>query len=262
MRQAIAAVSAVVLLAGRSAAPEPAADHKMKLFLLIGQSNMAGRGVIEDEDKVVHPRVFVQAKDLSWAPAIDPLHFDKPKLAGVGLGSTFARVVADAHPETTIGVIPAAFGGTALDQWSPEGELYANAVTRTREAMKGGTLAGILWHQGEADSADDLPRAYTDKFTAMIDRLRRDLDAPEVPVVVGELGRFRAGNTGINAVLAQLPSHVSRCAFVSSEGLTDKGDGIHFDSRSLRELGRRYAVAWKALAKAEVQPIRGVLRRN
>jgi hypothetical protein len=229
----------------------PGAPGKVKLFLLIGQSNMAGRGVIEDEDKVVHPRVFVQTKDLSWAPAIDPLHFDKPKLAGVGLGSTFARVVADAHPEATIGVIPAAFGGTALDQWNPDGELYANAVTRTREAMKSGTLAGILWHQGEGDSADDLPRAYTDKFKAMIDRMRRDLDAPEVPVVVGELGRFRTANAGINAVLAQLPSHVSRCAFVSSEGLTDK-DGTHFDSRSLRELGRRYAAAWMALAKAEV----------
>jgi hypothetical protein len=228
----------------------PGGPAKTKLFLLIGQSNMAGRGAIEEQDKVVHPRVFMQTKDLAWAPALDPLHFDKPRLAGVGLGSTFGRVVADAHPDATIGLIPAAFGGTTLDQWRPDGELYTNAVMRTREAMKSGTLAGILWHQGEGDSEGDLPHAYTDKFKAMIDRFRQDLGAPDVPVIVGELGRFRTLNSDMNTVLSEVPRHVRRCAFVSSEGLTDKGDGVHFDSRSLRELGRRYAAAWMALAES------------
>jgi len=62
----------------------------------------------------------------------------------------------------------------------------------------------------------------------------------------------------INAVLAGLPRFVPHCAFVSAGGLTDKGDKIHFDSPSFRELGRRYAAAWQGLQPAPaimLQPV-------
>jgi len=222
--------------------------RNLKLFLLIGQSNMAGRGVVEPQDKVPHPRVFVLTKELTWAPAVDPLHFDKPERAGVGLASSFARAVAEAESDTTIGLIPAAFGGTSLDEWKPGGKLYADAVARAREAMKKGKLAGILWHQGEADSAPDKAASYVERFAGMIAQLRSDLGAEDVPVIVGEIGHFFKENAAINAALAKVPARVPRCALVSAEGLTDKGDKVHFDSASYRELGRRYARAWSALA--------------
>src|SRR4051812_27600952 len=118
------------LRAAESAAIAPPED--MKLFLLIGQSNMAGRGVVGAEEKVPHPRVVALNKAMAWVPAVDPLHWDKPDIAGVGLASTFGRVVADADKTTRVGLIPAAFGGTSLDQWAPGGELYTNAVNRAR----------------------------------------------------------------------------------------------------------------------------------
>jgi hypothetical protein len=120
--------------------------------------------------------------------------------------------------------------------------------------MKSGTLAGILWHQGEGDSEGDLPRAYTDKFKAMVDRLRQDLAAPDVPVIVGELGRFRAIKSDIDTVLSELPG---TCAGVRSSrprASPTRATRVHFDSRSLRELGRRYAAAWMALADGESSP--------
>ncbi len=141
MRSRIIALFSVGVAA--AALAQPAVPTDMKLFLLIGQSNMAGRGKIEAVDKVPHPRVFTLTKEMTWVPAVDPLHYDKPELAGVGLGSTFGRVVADADPKITVGLIPAAFGGTSLDQWKPGGELYVNAVTRARAAMKRGQLVGI-----------------------------------------------------------------------------------------------------------------------
>lgn len=223
-----------------------ASEQPMQLFLLIGQSNMAGRGAVEPEDKIVHPRVFMLTKDLAWAPATDPMHFDKA-IAGVGPGASFARTLAEAEPGVTIGLIPAAVGGTSLDQWKPGGALYTAAVTRAREAMKQGRLAGILWHQGESDSASAKASTYATRFAAMIAQLRTDLNAPDVPLIVGETGRFRADAPEINAVLATLPRTVPHCAFVSSEGLTDRGDKLHFDSKSARELGRRYARTWLAL---------------
>ncbi|MDB4433396.1 sialate O-acetylesterase, partial [bacterium] len=39
------------------------------------------------------------------------------------------------------------------------------------------------------------------------------------------------------------PPLVPATAVVSSRGLAHKGDRLHFDAESLRELGRRYASA-------------------
>lgn len=73
------------------------AQKNMKLFLLIGQSNMAGRGKIEEQDKVTNPDIFMLTKDLKWVIAKDPVHFDKGA-AGVGLCSEFARDVLKPIP--------------------------------------------------------------------------------------------------------------------------------------------------------------------
>ena len=96
---------------GELALPEKADFH---LYLLAGQSNMAGRGKISSQDKVAHPRVFVLTKANQWEPAVDPLHFDK-SVAGVGLGKTFGEVIADANPNVVIGLIPCAVGGSPIE---------------------------------------------------------------------------------------------------------------------------------------------------
>ena len=233
-----------------AASAAPAAPSNMKLFLLIGQSNMAGRGPVEASDKVPHPRVFMLTKELAWVPAVDPMHFDRPEIIGVGPGASFGRTVADADPKITVGLIPAAVGGTSLDQWKVGGELYNNAIARARAALAHGQLAGILWHQGESDNTAEKAATYAERFRTMIAQLRKDLNAADVPLMVGELGRFRDSNEVVNKVLVTLPSQVPLCAFVSAEGLKDKGDQLHFDSASQREFGRRYAQAWFRLVKA------------
>jgi hypothetical protein len=228
-------------------APTSAADAVPKdlmVFLLLGQSNMAGRGPIGPEDKVADPRVFVLNRDQQWVPAIDPLHFDKPDIVGAGLGRSFARAVADANPGRAIGLVPAAVGGSSLDEWKPGSSHYSNAVARARAALKRGELAGILWHQGESDTSPARTRTYNERFVAFIARLRADLGAENVPVIVGELGRFKPEHAAMNAELAKLPQLVPHCGFVSSEGLTDKGDHLHFATPSLHTFGARYAEAW------------------
>ena len=228
---------------------------KLQLFLLIGQSNMAGRGAIEPEDKQPIPHVFALNKDGEWVPAIDPVHFDKPKLAGVGIARTFGRVLAATDPSVSIGLIPAAVGGTSLDQWKPGGELYEDAVRRAKIGMKSGKLRGILWHQGESDGGDaEKANSYAERWAVMIRQLRSDLNEPDVPVVVGELaertGELPPGQAfvpKVNEQLALLPLRTPHTAFASSAGLTTLADHAHFDARSQRELGRRYALAFLSL---------------
>ncbi len=230
-------VIASLFVAGISLAQTPA---DMQLFLLIGQSNMAGRGKIEPADQQIHPRIFMLDKDNAWVPAKDPVHFDKPKVAGVGLCSEFARGVAAKDTEAKIGLVPCAFGGTTLDQWKPGSALYTNALARTRIALKSGRLAGILWHQGEGDCAEQKRTTYPERFTAMIAQLRKDLEASDVPVIVGELGTFRASNLPFNAMLPQITNSVPRCALVSAEGLGANADNVHFSADALRTFGKRY----------------------
>src|SRR5258708_37512247 len=102
------------------------APQDLRLFLLIGQSNMAGRGAIEPQDREPIARVLMLNKAMEWVPAIDPMHFDKPEVIGVGIGRSFARLLAQQNPSVTIGLIPAAFGGTSLDEWKPGDKLYKN----------------------------------------------------------------------------------------------------------------------------------------
>ena len=79
-----------------------AADTNFHLYLLIGQSNMAGRGKIALEDKVAVPRVLMLNKGNEWVSAVDPIHFDKT-IAGVSLGRTFGIEMAKADPKVKIG---------------------------------------------------------------------------------------------------------------------------------------------------------------
>jgi hypothetical protein len=228
----------------------------LQLFLLIGQSNMAGRGPIQPQDQQPIPGVFSLNKQMEWVPAIDPIHFDKPEVAAVGLGRSFAKTLLAVNPSASIGLIPCAFGGTSLDQWKRGGALYEYAVKRARFAMKAGKLRGILWHQGEADSGTaKLAGSYRERWTEFITDLRKDLEATDVPVVVGQLGEFFGRKPDaepsfaglVNEQLATIPLQVPRTAFVSSAGLTHKGDQIHFNTPSLREFGRRYAYAFLSL---------------
>ncbi|RZK15243.1 MAG: hypothetical protein EOO56_23260 [Hymenobacter sp.] len=56
----------------------PARKEKFRLYLLIGQSNMAGRGYVEAPDTVPNRRVLRLNPAGQWEVAKDPLHFDKP----------------------------------------------------------------------------------------------------------------------------------------------------------------------------------------
>lgn len=230
-------------------------QKELQLFLLAGQSNMAGRGEVEAQDREAIPGVFALTRELTWAPAVDPIHFDKP-IAGVGLARGFARTLCKLAPGARVGLIPSALGGSSLDEWKPGGALFTEAVKRTRAAQSGGRLRGILWHQGEAESGDEaLARSYAVRWWAMMTALRAALGAGDIPVVVGELGEFLVGRSDgkqpfaniVNEQLALIPLRGKGAAFVSAAGLRHKGDDLHFDAASLREFGRRYALAYCSL---------------
>lgn len=232
------------------------ARENFHLFLLVGQSNMAGRGRVTDADRQPIPRVLMLTKSGEWKPAIAPLHFDK---SVAGVGRAFAKQIADARPGVTIGLIPCAVGGSPISSWEPGGyhkqtksHPYDDTIRRAKIALKAGVLKGILWHQGESDSKPKLADVYEKNLHELIARLRKELDAAQVPFIAGQMGQFKErpwsdDKKQVDQAHRDLPERVKHAAFVNSDGLSHKGDQVHFDSKSYRELGRRYAAAFLKL---------------
>jgi len=249
------AIFTAPVFAGEEPEDDLPAKESFHLFLLAGQSNMAGRGIVEPLDREIHARVLALSKEGKWEPAVDPIHFDKGS-AGVGLGKSFGIAVAEGNEEITIGLIPAACGGSPISTWKPGGyhdqtksHPYDDAIARTRRAMRDGVLKGILWHQGESDSRPELAEKYKQESKDLIERFRKDLDAPSVPFIIGQLGQFgrpwSEPRKLVNQAHVSLAEEFPAVGFVPSDGLTCKKDNIHFDANSLREFGRRYAEVYQ-----------------
>lgn len=264
MNRVCQVVAVLCLIVGGSIAlaqSGPPTGAKLKLFLLLGQSNMAGRGPVEAPDRVAHTRVFTLDEAGHWTAAVDPIHFDKPDVDGVGPGRSFGVHVADAEPGAVVGLIPCAVGGVSLDQWKPGGKLYTEAVRRAKLAQKDGQIVGILWHQGESDTKPAKLANYAERLDRMITSLRHDLDCPAATLVVGELGVFNdptknAGRAAFNAMIDKYAADRPGVGLAKSDGLTSVGDNTHFDAKSQRELGNRYAATFLELSppKATSKP--------
>ncbi len=229
---------------------------KLDVYILMGQSNMSGRGPLTEENsKVQNNHVFMYTEDLKWVPAKNPLHFDKPSVVAVGPGLSFGVAIQEAK-KSKIGLVPTAVGGTSINSWVPGGfdkntkkHPYDDAEQRILAAMKTGKVKGILWHQGESDSKAESAKTYLPKLMELIARLRKLTGDENLPFVVGELGRYNPQYDNINTELAELPSLVPHTAVVSSEGLVDKGDQTHFDAASAVEFGKRFAAKMLLLQK-------------
>ena len=238
-----------------AAADEP---QNLQIYVLMGQSNMAGRGQLEKTAAPLHPRILMLTKESRWEPAAEPLHFDK-SIAGAGLGASFALRMAESAPQDVIGLVPCAVGGTPLSRWQKGEDLYEQALKRIRTAQKHGTVRGILWHQGENDALDvQKAESYGRRLAKMVNDLRQDLGNSNLAFVAGTLGDFLSDDASgnpyhwrtVNAQLQLLPGLLSGTAIVDAGGLKPKSDGVHFDTPSLRTLGDRYAAAMQQLQQS------------
>ena len=131
-------------------------------FLLIGQSNMAGRGFLSEAPTINNTRIKV-LRNGRWQPMYVPINNDRP-YSGHCLAESFADMYAKEH-NVDVGLIPCADGGTCLEQWEVGGLLFDHALYQAELASRTSTLAGVLWHQGESDCEEYLYPLYEKKCT-------------------------------------------------------------------------------------------------
>lgn len=268
---------------------------KLDTWVLAGQSNMEGVGLLGDPrgSVVEDARVEQFTSAGRWDAARDPLHrlwesyapvhqallrpglpgeereLSDAKLAararelqthGAGLGLAFGAALAELSGRR-IGLIPAAHGGTTLDQWQPGhggrpddslGTLYGAMLDRIRRARQrdGVVLRGVLWYQGESEALAVIGGAYGERFDGWLERLRQDLAEPELPLYAVQLGRLIAPADlppGVEShwdlvreAQRTLPGR-SRSTGVVAAGDLGLSDIVHIDAPGLERLGRRLA---------------------
>jgi hypothetical protein len=248
----------------------PAKRGRLHIFLLMGQSNMAGHGCVDANDPCpagwdsAVPHVLVldgqglidtatPQKPIAWRAGSQPLHLNQPLSARYGLGMDFAKAYGAAHPGVTVGLIPCAWGGAPIGRLNKGTPDYENCMTRAKFAEKSGTIMGVLWHQGEADSGTpELAGSYAVKLGTLVSDIRADLKIPNLIFVVGDLAEFYGTNpkhhlhidgiVEVRDALSELPYRVRCTGFVSTTGLKSADEElVHFDEPSYVILGDRYA---------------------
>jgi len=224
-------------------------------ILIIGQSNMAGRGYANDVPLDNAGGRIKMLRCGRWQPIFRPVNPDR-RTAGVCLAESFASDYALDHPEVEVGIIPCADGGTSLEQWQEGGLLFDNAVLTAKLAMRTSHLVAILWHQGECDCGDDRYPTYFERLAKTMRAMRRELGAEDIPLIVGGLGDFLPNCSidpalknyqFVNDSLIRFAKTETRTAFASAEGLGANPDNLHFSAASLIEFGHRYYTAFRAI---------------
>lgn len=228
----------------------------MHSFLLIGQSNMAGRGFLTEAVPVDTGRIYI-LRNGRWQKMFRPINPDRGH-SGSNLAERFAECYA-AKYDVDAGLICCADGGTSMDQWMPGSLLYDHAVANAKLAQRTSTIAGILWHQGESDCDKALYPHYKEKLICMLRQLRQDLGLPHIPILIGGLGDFVADCPSneldfklapiINEALQSAAADMKHTAFVPATGLGSNPDLLHFSAAALYEFGQRYFDAYEAMPK-------------
>ena len=223
------------------------------IFIMAGQSNMAGRGIVEPQDTLPNPRILTMNLNNEWVIAKEPLHLYQPKLTGLDSGLSFAsELLKSVGDSITIGLVPCAVGGSPIQAWYGDSvfngvQLFSNFTQKADLAMKFGTVKGILWHQGESDAFPEKIPVYKQKLETVLTRMRKFLGDDSIPIIMGELGSYTRTETckenwaNINKIILTVPDDLRNCYVVPTSDLASNPDHIHFDNISQRILGERYA---------------------
>ena len=282
MKPSVLAKTAAVLclLTGLLSAPLHA--DEIDVVLIGGQSNAAGRGLLRNlpvgfrpdanvmiyhSERTAKSRPGTQAN--TWGPlraASDRAGLFGPELS---LGTRLAR----RFPNRKWALIKHARGGTNLyRQWKaapgkdrgPEFDIFMKTATAgLAELRKQGHtphLRAMVWHQGCSDTSKQAPVSaaenYGKNLTALIDTVRKELDAPDMAFVIGQILPMKSpGCVRRDTVRAQqkaLGSKEKRIFWVPTDGLQmrrndyhtqDPRDTLHLGTYGQLTLGERFADA-------------------
>jgi hypothetical protein len=165
-----------------------------------------------------------------------------------------------------LAIIKTAWGGTAMAQcWNPAdpgdgGSCYRAMLSETTVAIATARaqditlrLHAFVWVQGESDANATAAPSYEKALGDMIAALRKDLDSPQLIVLLAVNTRYGGGANPFMRKIVEaqqaLAAKDSRCAYVDTASATI-ANTLHFDSAGTLDVGHRFA---EALLKIEAK---------
>ncbi|MEM1354120.1 MAG: sialate O-acetylesterase [Planctomycetota bacterium] len=250
-------VLATAIFAAATVSRAFAEDYKV--FLLGGQSNMAGRGLASDLP--TSPVNLQQAQT-------DVRFYEGGSLRDLAPGTrfgpeiTFGRQIADALPDENIVLIKYAVGGTSLDiDWDPstgpQYDAFTDTVTNGLDALigQGDTyqIAGMLWTQGERDARTDRTTAqYQSDLTEFVAAIRGAYGA-DLPFFLSRLSnRQRSASDAarwdaIRTAQTQFAAGDPDAYLIDTDDSAFSvinGEIIHFDADGQMAIGQAFAESY------------------
>ncbi len=224
------------------------------VFMMAGQSNMAGRGTIEAQDTIANPRILSLNAEGELVLAKEPLHFYEPKMAGLDCGVSFANELLKSVPDSiSILMVPTAVGGSSIRRWLDDKphrgvNLQSNFKEKMMQARKYGELKAVLWHQGESDVNHTGVSMRFENMKELFGRFRESAENDSLPILVGELGAYSKDPQtwcNMNAENHRYVFSDPNSRIISTSDLTDRGDKLHFNSKGQRTIGHRFAEKYR-----------------
>jgi hypothetical protein len=163
-----------------------------------------------------------------------------------------------------LAVIKVAFSGTSFAQhdWNPGEPCYLALVSEVQKALAAAAVAlpgrelrlrAMFWVQGESDAKAGELDLYSKRLRGMMDRLRAELVAPELRVVLAVNTHFQEGkNAFMKELVAQqravAAADPERCAYVDTAAAT-LANAAHFDTAGTLAVGKWMAQGLLALER-------------
>ncbi|CAI9115216.1 OLC1v1016058C1 [Oldenlandia corymbosa var. corymbosa] len=203
--------------------------NPLNIFILAGQSNMAGRGGVKGGiwDGIV-PQECQPNKSILrlsgnglWEEAIEPLHKD-------------------------------------IDVGKPAGIRISSTLVWARIAVKsGGILRGILWYQGESDTVLDVDAfSYKEKLKNFFLSVRADLFSPFLPII--QVAIISGNDTKRIEIVrqAQFGTRLPNVQCVDPKGFDLLRDRLHLTTPSQVKLGQMLA---DTFLKSPAHPVPAIM---
>jgi hypothetical protein len=236
-----------------------ASAQEADIYLLMGQSNMSGRGDLAAMPAVRPDDVWMYTNSGQWTHAVEPVDDATGQVDAVsadpqaGYSPSLAFGLSlQRRTGRSIGLVPCARGGSAMEAWQPatsRDTLYGSCLARAREARRYGVIRGVVWLQGESDAmTSGLADLWPTRFATLVAALRRDLGDAALPMVFGQLGadphdvRFPFWEAVKEKQAAVALAHT---AMVKTDDLPMRVP--HYTAAGCARLGDRLAAAMAAL---------------
>lgn len=242
------------------------AKENLWIFIMAGQSNMAGRGMVEPQDTISNNRILTVDEFDRWYYAKEPLHFYEHSMAGLDSGLSFARELLENVPDDiSIGILPSAVGGSSIEQWKNNDshrcvKLLSNLESKIAFAQEAGTLKAVLWHQGESNANKTSLPTYDQNLQDFMQQVRKMANNDCLPVFLGQLGHYaipaekQENWDALNRIIENYTETNSYSYLIRTDSLTHRGDYLHFDSESQRDLGQRFARKYAKIFLSKNEP--------